>query len=53
MNIFELIEDVYNKTKDSYELTFIQMGVSALSVIEDKTVFEKALEEKYKVKVSF
>lgn len=52
MNIFELIEDVYNKTKDSYELTFIQMGVSALSVIEDKTVFEKALEEKYKVKVS-
>lgn len=51
-NIMDLIDKVFLEAKDLYEITYIQMGISALSAVEDKSFYEKFLSSKYSVPVS-
>jgi N-acetylglucosamine kinase-like BadF-type ATPase len=51
-NIAEGIDDILSIIKDSYEVSFIQMGLSGLGSLANKTQIEDGLASRYRVPVS-
>lgn len=51
-NIKDLIEKVIAEAEGKWEIIYIQMGISALSAVEDKSFYERLLTKKYGIKVS-
>ena len=51
-NIMDLIDVVFKEVEGKWEIIYIQMGISALSAVEDKSYYEMFLSRKYGVTVS-
>ena len=51
-DIFNLVEEVYNRVFGKYKVVFIQMGLSGFGVIKDPSSLEKSLSVKLNVDVS-
>ena len=51
-NIMDLIDNVFQETEGKWEIIYIQMGISALSAVEDKSFYERFLSKKYNITVS-
>ncbi|MDD3122901.1 MAG: BadF/BadG/BcrA/BcrD ATPase family protein [Candidatus Izemoplasmatales bacterium] len=53
INIFDLVRKVHNIVKDNYEVTFVQMGISGLGVIDNQKELIDELSSEIGVEVSF